>query len=487
MFDIFGGNNDPMAKVDTAWLRMERPTNLMMITGVMLFDGQLDVSKLRELIQERFLKFKRFRQKAVDRPSGAHWENDVDFDIEYHVRLTALPGDADKPQLLKLASHLASSPLDPARPLWQFQVVENYQGGTAVITRIHHCYADGIALIQVLLSMTDTVRNPRRLPDPREARLPHLRTGVVQRLLNPARDGLDAAVRLGMKAAGEVASMVKNPARAAGYVKEGSEIAAELANAILLSDDPKTRFRGRLGPRKTVAWCEPIPLHDVKAVARATGCKVNDVLIAAVCGAIRGYMLNKGDSVDGLDIRATVPVNLRPLEHAKELGNQFGLVFLGMPIGIENPIKRLYEVNRRMEELKSSKQATVSFGLLAALGMGPAAIQAPALEMLSRKATTVLTNVPGPQRDLYLAGTRMKQIMFWVPQTGSIGMGISILSYNWKVQFGLITDVRLVPDPQSIIDRFEPEFEKLVLACLMGTGDARPDASLAEHWLQDTE
>jgi hypothetical protein len=182
---------------------------------------------------------------------------------------------------------------------------------------------------------------------------------------------------------------------------------------------------------------------------------------------LRSYLLERGEDPDGLTIRATVPVNLRPLEHAKKLGNHFGLVFLNLPIGESNPLRRLERVAENMRELKRSRQAIVAFGLLAALGMAPAALQKTALEMFSRKASAVATNVPGPQMPLFFAGCRIKEQMFWVPQTGSIGMGISILSYDGAVHFGLITDAKLVPDPEIIINRFASEFEKLLLIALM--------------------
>jgi WS/DGAT/MGAT family acyltransferase len=253
--------------------------------------------------------------------------------------------------------------------------------------------------------------------------------------------------------------------------KEGGEIARELALALSLSDDPDTVLRGRLGVSKRVAWAEPLDLEEVKAIGRAFDCTVNDVLMASVAGALRSYMMDRGEDVDGLTIRATVPVNLRPLEHAKKLGNHFGLVFLELPVGEDNPVRRLERVADCMHQLKGSRQAIVSYGLLAALGMAPMALQRTFLELFSRKATAVATNVPGPQMPLYLAGCKVRDMMFWVPQTGSIGLGISILSYEGKVHFGLIGDAKLVPDPDGVIRRFQPEFEKLLYLAMMGDWD----------------
>ena len=273
--------------------------------------------------------------------------------------------------------------------------------------------------------------------------------------------------------------MYRDPSLAAVLAKEGGEIARELLHALSLSDDPPSMLRGRLGTSKRVAWAEPLDLEEVKAVGRACDCTVNDVLMATAAGALRSYMIERGDHVDGLTLRATVPVNLRPLEHARKLGNHFGLVFLDLPVGEDNPIRRLERVAQCMEDLKRSRQAIVAYGLLAALGMAPASVQGLALELFSRKATAVATNVPGPQQPLYLAGCMLREMMFWVPQTGSIGIGISILSYNGRVHFGLISDGRLIPDPDAVIRRFGAEFDKLLYLALMGNWDVRLDADAA--------
>jgi WS/DGAT/MGAT family acyltransferase len=468
---------------------MEQPTNLMMINGVVIMGGPLDYAKLLETIEQRFLTFRRFRQKAVDRAGGAHWVLDEDFDIYSHVRRTALPGAADQLELQTLVSELASTPLDSSRPLWQFHVVENYVGGPVLIMRIHHCIADGIALVQVFLSLTDPTpvsRPSARKPDIWKKRRAE-ESMVFRRLMKPAREGLDFAADLGQRMIKEGSKMVQDPAIASKYAAEAGEIVRELVHSLTLPDDPQTRLKGSLGTRKQVAWAEPLPLDEVKAVSKAFGCTVNDVLIAAVTGALRKYMIDAGDSPEDLqDIRATVPVNLRPLEHAQELGNQFGLVFLSLPLSVDSPLERMYVVNERMNELKSSKQATVTLGFLAALGMGPSVVQKPVLEMLSQKATAVLTNVPGPQQPLYLAGSKLKELMFWVPQNGNIGLGISILSYNGQVFFGLISDHRLVAEPAAIISRFKGEFEKLLYLGLMLPLDGRPSDQTVENLLNNS-
>jgi WS/DGAT/MGAT family acyltransferase len=483
---------EPMSRVDTAWLRMERPTNPMMITGVLMFAEPMSLERLKRVIDKRFLAYARFRQKAVDTPAGAAWQDDVHFDLDWHVQLAALPGrgegrrrpekngkdGAEKRALERFVSQLASSPLDKHRPLWQFHLVERYDGGSALVARLHHSYADGIALVQVLLSLTDTDRDASKGKNLAKAWLKHDGADVARRV-----GAMERYTKLGGRMFEKGMEMYRDPTLAAMLAKEGGEIARELVHALALADDPPSMLRGRLGVSKRVAWAEPIDLEEVKAVGRACDCTVNDVLMAAAAGALRDYMIERGDDVDGMTLRATVPVNLRPLEHAKKLGNHFGLVFLDLPVGEDNPVRRLERVADCMSQLKSSRQAIVAYGLLAALGMAPQPLQELALELFSRKATAVATNVPGPQQPLYMAGCRLREMMFWVPQTGSIGVGVSIMSYNGRVHFGLIADARLIPDPDAVIRRFGAEFEKLLYLALMGNWNNALDASSAEALL----
>jgi WS/DGAT/MGAT family acyltransferase len=477
---------DKMSAVDTAWLRMDRPGNLMVICGVLLFDDRIDLARLKTTIAERFLRFARFRQRPVQTPTGAYWQTDEAFDLDRHVIDVKLrPGDA-KRGLQKFASRLASRPLDPKRPLWQFHLIENFGAGSAIVARIHHCYADGIALIQVMLSLTDAGRDgPPALPVP-PARAERDRASRVDDELPmsmlPFAAVMDTAMKVGTTLIEKGVELWQDPAKAIALAQKGTALTTEIAKLALMTEDSSTRFKGKPGVGKKVAWADPLPLAEVKAVGKALGASVNDVLLSCVAGALREYLVRKGDDVDGVMIRALVPVNLRPLEKAYKLGNQFGLVFLDLPVGVDNPVERLYAVRANMRALKGSYQPILALGLLAAMGAGPQALQDQLLDALARNATAVMTNVPGPQQPLYLAGARMETLMFWVPQSGDIGMGVSILSYNGEVQFGLIADRGLVPDPERVIDRFAPEFEKLVLTTLLAPpwhGDLDP--ALAEN------
>jgi WS/DGAT/MGAT family acyltransferase len=207
-------------------------------------------------------------------------------------------------------------------------------------------------------------------------------------------------------------------------------------------------------------------LDEVKAVASALDCTVNDVLVSTAAGALRDYLAGQGERVDGADVRAIVPVNLRRDTAAPGLGNRFGLVFLDLPL-VEHPLERLYEVHRRMAALRGSRQPAIALALLAAVGLGPQMVQDRVTGFLGENASVVMTNVPGPQAPLYLGGERLSEVGFWVPQSAGIGLGLSILSYGGKVGFGVMSDADLVPDPARIAKRFSQEFSQLVWITLM--------------------
>ncbi len=478
-----------MSGIDHAWLRMERPYNLMMITGVMILEGHITLAKLRTLIESRFLSHQRFLQRPIYHADGVYWETDPHFEIASHVRRVGLAGAAGKKELQELVGDLRSTPLDPSKPLWQVHLIEGYATGSVLVFRIHHCYADGIALIHVLLSMTtptptETVEHKPAstvFKKPAHSSETHPDGGIrdiFEHLFHPLEEAIDHAVKAGGRLLHDSVDVVTHPANLLNYARHGAGFAAEAARLAVMSDDPQTRYKGKVGVTKYVAWTDPLPLSEVKTIGKLLGCSINDVLLSCAAGALRGYLLEKGDRTDNLNIRTAVPVNLRPLEQAHRLGNYFGLVFLELPLGIADPLDRLYEVKKRMGELKGSYQAILALGLLGFLGWVPKAVQASVLRILTRKETAVITNVPGPQQPLYFGGLKIGQMMFWVPQTGTIGMGVSILSYNHQVQFGLVTDAKLVSDPQSITDRFVAEFEKLLLSALMEPWDQQFDREI---------
>jgi WS/DGAT/MGAT family acyltransferase len=460
------GPAEALTAVDAAWLRMDRPTNLMMICGLMLFAERVDVRALKELVRTRLLCFHRFRQRVVSADADPRWETAREFDIDWHVRHLTRAGVALEDTL----SELASTALDPDKPMWQFHLVD-LPAGSAIVVRIHHCYADGFALLHVVDAMTDLDPARPRLPPP-DVAAPSFATSW-ERLLGPLTGTAAGTLRSTLSLAAESAGLLVNPLRALGYARSGADLLYQASVIANMAPDANTRLKGELGVVKRVAWAAPLPLADVKAVAGALACSVNDVLVACVAGALRGYLLEQGEAMREEPLRALVPVNLRPPGPVTELGNRFGLVFLDLPAGLDDPVERVLAAHHRMDALKGSHQPALVLGILAGIGKAPQAIRERVLEVLAANASLVLTNVHGQDQARYLAGKRITQQMFWVPQSGGIGVGASVLSYDGRVNFGLLTDARRVPDPASIARRFSGEFEALLLATLMRPWPAR--------------
>jgi WS/DGAT/MGAT family acyltransferase len=464
-------SGESMSKVDTAWLRMDSASNLMAILGVWTLQPRVPYEDVCRRMEERLLAYERFRQRVEEDATGARWV-DHEVDIHEHVVREKLERHrhADAQAALQhRIGELAMEPLDRARPLWKMHLVEDYDGGSALIVRIHHCIADGVALILVTLGLVDggglpPRRERRRRPDGVEEWLAH---HLVQPLAGLAVKALDAAGENAAKALAAVLEPKKGARASLEVAHLGYQLVNDALALLLMPDDTPTRLKGKPGTRKRVAWCAPLPLDEVKEVGKALGCSNNDVVLACVAGAIGHYLRSKGDDVTGVELRAMVPVNLRAPEHAWKLGNHFGLVPLLLPVGIANPVERVYEVRRRMNALKGSTQPLLAFAVLAVAGLLVKPAQDAVLDLFRHKATAVMTNVPGPREHLKFLGATIEENMFWVPQSGDIGLGVSVLSYAGGVQFGVISDTLLCPDPEHIIDGFAPEFERLALLTMM--------------------
>ncbi|VAW44425.1 Wax ester synthase/acyl-CoA:diacylglycerol acyltransferase, partial [hydrothermal vent metagenome] len=276
---------EPMRKVDTAWLRMESPHNLMMITGLMFLDRMPDLAQFCEVLEKKFLKYRRFKQLAHQSASGCYWQDDSYFDMAAHVRRVALPGKCDYKELQDYVSNLASTPLDKNKPLWSYHIVENYEKGPVVVSRIHHCYADGVALIQVLLSMTSTSREKSLDFEANEtSKEKHQKLGLLKQVINPAKKQFKHSLKLINDVTELGKKILHDPSLIEKTVGDSVDIAEELFNALTLSDDPETVYKSDLCTRKRVAWAPSLPLDEVKAIAKATGTTVNDVLISNLAG-----------------------------------------------------------------------------------------------------------------------------------------------------------------------------------------------------------
>jgi diacylglycerol O-acyltransferase / wax synthase len=444
-----------MTNADAAWLHMDRPTNHMIVNSVMWFDEPVDWERLRRLYEERLLApYPRFRQRPVERrlPLGSlRWEEDPDFDLERHLIPVRLPEPGGRAELHRYVSEHMSRPLDRDRPLWQAHLIDGFDGGSAVYTRIHHSVADGIALVRLLLSMTDDQ------PDGGLFQPPSASVDVDRGLIDRAGSLVSGALRVSGLLALESREMVRHPSRAVHLAEVAVSGSRALAKELLISPDRRTVLKGSMGAHKHATWSDPIRLADVKAIGRAHGATVNDVLCAAVTGALHRYLAHRDSVVP--DIRAMVPFNLRPLDQPlpRDLGNQFGLVFLSLPVGLTEPTARIAEVKRRMDAIKDTPEGAVSYGLLSVIGMTSAQIEKYIVDVFASKGSLVLTNVPGPTQPVYLAGTRLAGTMGWVPAAGGIAVGMSIFSYVGEVTVGVYADARLVPDPEALVAAFNAE------------------------------
>lgn len=456
---------EPLGVVDHAWLRMDRPTNHMMICGLMTFAERLTLDEVRDTVRTRLLCFHRFRQRVAFDGGAPSWETDANFDLDWHVVRIGLPAPGGEAELRAVVGSLISTALAPDRPMWQFHLIDR-PAGSVVVLRIHHCYGDGFALLHVMQAMTQDSSTQGALPPTDVLPAPAPRT-AAERVLGPLTEMFGDGVRLAGSALGTVVDWVRTPAHALESVDKLAGLALASGVIAAMPPDAPTRFKGELGPMKGVAWAEPISLKEVKAVGAALSISVNDILLACLTGALRRYLLELGDPVAGAEVRALVPVNLRPPGPVQELGNRFGLVFFPFPLEEADPVARAREVHRRMLELKQSQQALVALGILAVMGMAPDALRESILAALAANATLVVTNVRGSEQDRYFAGHRIGRQMFWVPQSGGIGIGVSILSYAGQVHFGVVADKRRVPDPDTLADMFAHEFEVLLLACML--------------------
>ena len=452
-------HREPLASADVAWLRMERPTNLMMISGVIMFEAPLDAKAFKTMLEERLLIFHRFKQCVTDPHSNPHWEDDPHFSVDRHVHRIALPKLGGPQELKDLVSDFMNAPLDFNKPPWDMHLVEDFGKGCALIVRLHHCIADGIALIHVLLSMADEYFDASKLPAVRKR--PEQDDGLLTSLVRPVARVVTGTVKATGAVLHEGMEMILRPSRILERAKQGMSIGAATSKLLLMGADSDTVFKGELGVTKRAAWSEPMALQTIKDIGLGVGGKINDVLLATVTGAFRRYLLSHDEPVDDINIRATIPVNLRPLDEAHRLGNHFGLVFLSLPVGLAHPEARLHEVKRRMDRLKYSAEAPVTLGILQILGSVPNEVQTQVVNLLSRSASTVMTNVPGPREKLHFLGSGMSQMMFWVPRTGSVSTGVSIMSYNGEVTLGVATDIQLIPDPEAIVAAFHEEFDAL--------------------------
>ncbi|MGY2066769.1 wax ester/triacylglycerol synthase family O-acyltransferase [Blastococcus sp. SYSU DS0619] len=427
-----------MASVDAAWLHMDRPTNLMVVTCVFWFDRPLDWDRVAAAFTERLVPaFPRFAQRVVEPPVtfgliGPRWADVDDFDVRGHLRRVVLPAPGGDAELHAHVSGRADRPLDPGRPLWEADLIDGYGDGCAVLLRTHHAIADGTALVQALLTLADP-------PDGRPS--------------HAGQRTLAAGSAFGLPSRG----LLRPPGGDGGrpglmdHARAAVDRTAMLQRLGFAAADEPSVLRGPLSGRKLMTWSPPVPLEQVKRAGQAVGATVNDVALAAVAGALRRHLLAHGQPVERLT--AVVPVNLRPPDQPLDprRGNQFGLAFVRLPVGEPDPRARLRAVQTAMARVKATGEGLVVSGALAVMGQTPVQLEQRWLDLFAGRATAVVTNIAGPREPVALAGVPLRGFTAWVPSTGPIGVGLSICSYAGNLLVGVAVDEALVPDSDQLL------------------------------------
>lgn len=498
-----------MSVQDALWLTMDRPNNLMVVDGVVMLAGVPDFDDVRATFAKAVARFPVLARRPERRGNSWYWVDDPDFDLDDHLHHVTLTDGGGTTEVQDFAAQQRSEPIDKDHPLWAAFFVspvalDDGSVGAAVITRFHHAIADGVRLTQVLLSMCDPVEGVFVPPVARE--------GVEADWLDPigtvtsaAKEGARFSVaatqatfdRLGGAASSAVrvtrerrilsavasiprvgwdglvtgVDLLRHPDRLVdaletlGLLGHRSLNNATSVTKLLLTEGGETVWTGTPGREKRMTWSPPFPLAEVKGAAKAHGATVNDVLLAGVAGGLRRYLEERDAVLD--EVVWMVPVNLKPFEDnlPEDLGNYFALVMLAMPLGQGSRSERLDDMHHRMQRIKHSDEAVITFGLQRSLSVSPATIASHLTDFFANKAVGILTNVPGPTGPMTFAGADVSQVMGFAPCSGDQPMTATIFSYNGAVTVGFAADAALVDDLPGLVGLVVEEVHAL---CALG-------------------
>jgi diacylglycerol O-acyltransferase / wax synthase len=453
-------HGDRLSGLDTSFLQLERGPAHMHVASTTIFEGPTpEYAEFRDHIASRLHLVPRFRQKLRFVPLGQGrpvWVDDPQLNLDYHVRHTALPPPGSEEQLRTLAARIFSQRLDRTKPVWEMWLVDGVaQDRFAIVAKSHHCLVDGVSGVDITTVLFDLDREPEAavqpdpwIPDPEPSGGQLLGDALVERATSPAE--IVRGARAVLEAPRQMATAAVGAVEAAGsFIRTG--FAA-----------PDSPLNSRIGPYRRFAWVRT-ELAELKRIKDRVGGTVNDVVLAAVAGALGRYLRAHGHSTQELELRAMVPISVRTDEQHGALGNRVSAMMAPLPVWCEDPVVRLRTMTTRMGDLKSSRQAVGASLLTEATDFAPPTIAAQAARLQSRQRffNLVVTNVPGPQFALYLLGRQLEDIFPMVPLAENQSVCFGIMSYNGGVNFGITADYDAMPDLDSLAGDLESAIAEL--------------------------
>ena len=447
--------DDRLTGLDASFLHLEDENAHMHVAAVLLFEGdppeQADVA---EALERRLHLVPRYRQKLAFVPLGQGrpvWVDDPHFNLDYHVRTTALPEPGSEEQLRNLAGRVFSQRLDRDKPLWELWIVDGLEGDRfAVLSKTHHALVDGVSGVDIASVLFDTQPEPQAPPDPGKRWLPAPPPSRAQLFGRALAERLSEPTEI----ARGVRAALRTPRRLVLGAYESLVGVGAMAWAGL-RPAPMTIYNEPIGPHRRFTWVR-VSLDDVKAIKNAAGGTVNDVMLAVVAGALRSHLIRRGTDTDGLVLRALVPVSVRAEIERGALGNRVAAMMAPLPVGEGDPLERLRLIADEMQHLKEGGQAVGAQRLTELSGFAPPTIMSQASRLAARQRffNLVVTNVPGPQFPLYLMGSEMIDLFPMVPLAQNQALGVAIMSYNGRINFGLVGDYDLMYDLDEVTEDF---------------------------------
>jgi WS/DGAT/MGAT family acyltransferase len=451
------------------WLNVDHPQNLSIFTGLIELSAPIDIRSLRELIKRRLFHLTPFNEKIIEEVTASKtyfWTEDQDFDIRTHVELVRLKNENDEEELKKLMSEIMSVPMDMRKPLWQFILVKKYQGGCAIIARIHQCLMDRVDLIQILGSLSDThLRDEDQNNSNHQFEHPG-RWQALSQSINEFRSKLN----LSFSAVNSMLTGCIKPMTNPFFLIEKirilmgttSDRIAEIARLILMNSDSESILKTDLGTKKHFAWSQSFSLKKILSLSSATNASINVIFISTLTGTIKQYLKGRKDPIDYREIRAITPVDMRMSQGGYSGSVRFGLVPFDLPVHINDPILRIAEVKRRLQNLDRLPDAVSVFSSMTRLGISAETFSEKIAIPFSQKSSLLMTNTQGPAQTLYINSIPVSNIMYWLPRIGHIGLGTTILSYNQNVRLGIVCDSKQIPEANQFINEFERQLTRLL-------------------------